>query len=154
MAITDILIVILCILAFRQLTRQRLVIAIACALPCGAFAIYSHQLPNIEYYKVAALISSLLLVGICFFAKHSRFANCMAAICFCGVILNAIGLELYSRGNDGFWYERGFELLYALVICLYLTKGKANVTIWKGLFRLPYFSGDLGNSILHKKAQT
>jgi hypothetical protein len=114
----------LCGISFYQPTWQRVII---CAAFCSEFWLHAwldHMgfLNNVNYYFSGGVFTSLVLAGIVFFAKRTRFTDDMAKACFASILLNAYGWLIYDISWPAYSYELAFLVLYLIIASIFVQK--------------------------------
>lgn len=148
----EILMLLLCILALCQPTKQRFLIAITFSLSCVVHLIVSESFPDVLYYLSAGAFDLVMIFIMCLFSKPTRFTDWMILICITSLFLNLYGLVIYGNHYSSASYEAAFLVLYAVSIGVFVKKDKGNGDKSFDWFWLPYLKRNCFCNSLHKKA--
>lgn len=147
------LMALLCFLSFRQMTKQRLFIALAFSLSCVGHAIKSERLSDVLYYLSAGAIDLIIFMAICVFARVTRFTDFMLFVCGSSLLLNLYGLIIYENFYPPTSYNNAFSVLYVITGFIFLEKDEGDGDSGFYWFRLPYLRRYNFSNLLYKEAQ-
>ena len=154
---TTALIVIACVVALFQPSRERFCIAVAYSVTCAIHLFLCDDLTGVLYYLSAGVFDLIVLLFICLRARPARFADIMVSVCAGSLVLNFYGWVIYEQYMEPISYNTASHVLYVFAIYVLLRRDWENDICyldWLDIIRLPNRKRDRACHPLHKEAES